>query len=271
MAGCLNQGHKFLWNRALRIYPAFWMAIGLSSLLLINPVFGWHFDWRSITLIPTVDANSSYRIPYWTLMYEVSFYCVAYLFILTGGKKNSVVTGCIAWLAIIIAANKYFNFSVMLPGYFVFVSYLNIFFILGMLAALHIDQLNKAPSTALAMTIICTWAIGDNINLSAPIAGNLLMAISFSSVILLSLRKLKLPRFESLGDISYGVYLLHVPIALATIEVLTSSNPSLRLSALWLITLFVAAVGSALFGLAEHAFHSRLIKRKRAPARTKKL
>ena len=263
MVGCLNQGHKFLWNRALRIYPAFWMAIGLSALLLMNPIFGWYFDWTSITLIPTAGGNSSYKIPYWTLMFEVSFYCVAYLFILAGGKKDTVVIGCMAWLAIIIAANKYFVFSAMLPGHFVLVSYFNIFFIFGMLAALYIDQLNKIPSALLAVVIICAWGIGDNIVLSTPIAGNLFLALSFSSVILLSLRKLKLPRFELLGDISYGVYLLHVPIALATIEVLKSSYPSLRLSVLWLITMCVAAGGSALFGLLEHTFHSRVIKRKR--------
>lgn len=263
MIGCLNQGNKFLLNRALRIYPAFWAAIGLSGLLLLNSTLDWRFDWKSTTLIPTTDGNGSYRIPYWTLMFEVAFYGVIYLWIVAGGKRNSIKYLCVGWLAVIVAVNKYVAVPIMLPGALVLFSYYNIYFIFGMLIGLYHEDLIKVPSVALALVGVGGWAVGENNSLLAPIAGNVIMAVSFASTVCLSLRVLKIKWLEALGNLSYGVYLLHVPVALATIDFLRDHLPTLRLSLLWLVTILVALVVSGVFGLGEHWFHARVVKRRR--------
>ena len=68
MVGCMHQGKAFLINRPVRIYPGFWMAIGLSAILLSSSHFDWNFTISSALLLPVYGGNDAYKIPYWTLI-----------------------------------------------------------------------------------------------------------------------------------------------------------------------------------------------------------
>lgn len=71
---------------------------------------------------------------------------------------------------------------------------------------------------------------------------------------------------EKLGDASYGIYLIHVPLAILVIHTISRQFPSISLSLLWVVTMLFSLIGGALFGLGEHGIHlkmKKIIKAKR--------
>ncbi|MBR8007124.1 acyltransferase family protein [Burkholderia vietnamiensis] len=256
MAGCMSQGRAFLWHRALRIYPAFWLAILVTGALLINPVFGWHLDLRSIFLLPSSELNNSYRIPYWTLVYEVTFYVVTYAIVLTGGKR--IATGvCITWLALIVAGSKYLEIQYFSPGALILLSKWNVYFIAGMLTALNTQSLRRVPSLALALAVIAGWSIGDSFS---QVGSDLILALAFSSLVVLATRAPQMKLAERFGDFSFGVYLLHPPVVVLFLEIIKPHVPSMRLSVLWCSAMAVTLLGSTSFGWGEHTLYGILKK-----------
>ncbi|WOD18655.1 acyltransferase family protein [Paraburkholderia kirstenboschensis] len=262
MVGCMDQGKKFLLNRATRIYPGFWAAIALSGILLSSPHFEWHFTLKSAFLIPTTNGNESYKIPYWTLMYEVAFYAFVYALVLLKLTKRSINTVCIAWVMLLIWVSKYTQISLFLPGPMVLLSTANVFFISGILCALHRDALVRIPSIWLAIAALGCWSIGDMWKDPNPMQGNLVLAFAFAATLVLSIKHLNLKPLERLGNFSYGVYLVHVPIALATIDAMKRIAPGTRTSVLCIIVFISAYLGSSIFGFIEYKFHRAVFGRR---------
>jgi peptidoglycan/LPS O-acetylase OafA/YrhL len=260
MAGCMNQGKSFLWNRALRIYPAFWLAILASFALLSNPYFGWQFDWTSALLLPSNDLNNSYRVPYWTLVYEIAFYLVTYAIVLLGGSKEFTARVCVLWLAIIVVASKYVTMNYFAPCALILVSKWNVYFIFGMLAAIYLQALKQIPAIALALVGLALWATGDAVQNVAPLGSDLMTAGAFSAALMIAIRTLRLKAAERFGDLSFGVYLMHVPVAVLVIRALIQQFPSIRLSVLWGIAMVAAFIGATAFGWVEHQMYLLLKK-----------
>jgi exopolysaccharide production protein ExoZ len=267
MATCLDQGRGFLAQRAIRIYPAFWLAIGLSALLLAPTGLPWHYNLPSVFLVPNQLGNSPYSIPYWTLLYEVVFYVITYGLILLGGSRRIVTAGLLGWLAVVVAASRYTDVPLLMPGAWILLSPLNAFYIAGMLACLHRGQLARVPATALAVSALVAWSLGVALQDTAPMAGQLVLAGAYCAVLLAALRLRAPASLVRLGDWSYGLYLLHVPVIGLVIHVLAAAAPGLRTSIAWLLVFSSALVAGFAFGWAEHRLHSaakRLLRRRAA-------
>lgn len=258
MAGCLREGRAFLLNRALRIYPGFWLAAAITFLLL-GSVYGP----LSYLLLPHVPGAVPYSIPYWTLMYEVVFYVVTYAFILARFDRRRITAALLAWLACVVVASRYQQVDLLLPGsLWTWASPLNGFYILGMLAALYRDELARVASPWLALVAIVGWTCGDALK-ADPMASQVTLAVAWTSLLLLGLRFRWPAVLERLGDYSYGLYLLHVPLIGAV--VLSLGGSGLRLSALYLVALVASMVGGLAFGWLEFRLH-RAVKRLRPKA-----
>ena len=263
MAGCMNQGKVFFLNRILRIYPGYWLSILASFLLLSDPAFGWTFSWGSLFLVP-VSLNNSYRIPYWTLVYEMAFYLVTYLMILVGADKKTASKICVVWLLGIVLVAKYLPIYPAEPGLWILFAPLNVYFIFGMLLGLNFDNATGSRSLFIAIGGVVLWAIGDAFfnapALGAYLPANLLLACAYCAAVVLAIRHIKVPRLEKLGDASYGLYLLHVPIITVVMRTLTTEFPSIRFLVLWSALMVTAFVGATAFGLLEHRIHARIKK-----------
>lgn len=263
MSRCLSQGWRFLLNRVLRIYPGYWLSLAISSLILSGATFGWTFEWRSFFLIPA-PLNNSYRVPYWTLVYEVAFYLVVYICVIFGAKREAVIKICIAWLVAVIIFTKYVTISQFEPGALILFSKLNVYFIFGLLMGLFYEHTFRLGSAFLAVASAVLWCIGDTFAGAAPLPSDLMLALAFGGVVLLGARHIHVPALETLGDASYGVYLLHVPIAVLVTSTLKAKLPSIGLAAMWAITMVAASVGAFLFGWLENRIHGQIKRLTRA-------
>jgi exopolysaccharide production protein ExoZ len=263
MAGCLSQGKRFLLNRFTRIYPGFWLSIGISFALLRSPVFAWTFGWKAALLVPSV-LNASWRIPYWTLVYEMAFYVATYGLTLFCASKRTVTPVLILWLLAIVLATKYASIAVVEPGSWILLGKLNVYFILGMLTGVNFEELKRAGSRLIALGAVILWSVGDAFVGSQPLQADFALAMAFCGVVVLGIRHIKVTALERLGDVSYGVYLLHVPVAVLTIHLLASLFPAVRLPVLWGATLAIALVGAGSFGWFENNLHARIKRLLRA-------
>lgn len=259
MANCMSEGRLFFLNRILRIYPGFWLAVGVSFLLLASPVFHWTWDWKSLTLIPT-KLNNSYRVPYWTLIYEMAFYFATYTMIVLGIGKAAVVRVCVVWLFLIVVTSKYLVIAATDPGAWILLGPLNVYFVIGMLFSLHYKDLQRIGTLEASLAGVVLWCAGSELAGAAPLASKFMFAASYCLLINLCVRHLKIPALEKLGDASYGIYLLHVPVATLAIHLITTQFPSISLGALWSSTMIIAFIGSMLFGVVETRMHVRAKK-----------
>lgn len=261
MAGCMKEGKAFIVNRALRIYPGFWFSACISFLLL-----GTLYGIKALLLAPHELVNSNYTVPYWTLIYEAVFYVLTYLFILCGLTRKGLTVVLLFWLASLVAVSRYRQVPLLVPAEWIWFSTLNAYYIAGMLAALYREQLQRLASPGLALLAIVTWVIGDAMKADL-MASQAVLAIGYVSIVLLALRFAWMAWLAKLGDYSYGLYLLHVPLIGVAIGVLKDSG-GLRVSIFWLVVFAFAMAGGLVFGWTEFRLH-RAIKAARAGAASK--
>ncbi|OAJ57308.1 hypothetical protein A6V36_24965 [Paraburkholderia ginsengiterrae] len=259
MAGCLSQGSRFLLNRVVRIYPGFWLAVLVSGALLTGPTFGWTFDPKSLLLIPS-PLNNSYRVPYWTLVYEMSFYVATYAFIVLRASRYTIAKCCIGWLVVVIAVTKYKTIAPFEPGSWILLSRWNVYFILGMLLGLYFKDVSRMRSPVIAVGAAVLWCIGDTFAGAAPLPSDLMLALAFCGVVLVGVRHIRITALETIGNASFGIYLIHVPVAVLAIHLVTNAFPGISLHSLWLVTMVAALTASFAFGLMEAKIHSQVKK-----------
>ena len=262
MAQCMKEGRLFLFNRALRIYPSYWIAI-IFSYLILGSFINFHFDAASFFLIPTDDVNNTYKIPYWTLIYEVFFYFMVYLISLISKTVTKIAGICGVWLFFIFAFNAYHPVQLKVPGSLIIFSPINFCFITGLLVALHKDLLQKSKSILMLLVSIVVWGISLNL---ADVNPHILKSISFGILIFISKNEIIHPALAKLGDYSYGIYLLHVPIVLTAIHLIQKYHPTLSLRYYWPLCLLITVFFSICFGNIENKLYlslKALVKRKK--------
>lgn len=260
MAGCTYQGRWFLWNRVLRIYPGYWLAIAVSGLLLIQPLHGWTFSLQSLFLTPS-PLNSSYHIPYWTLVYEMGFYLVVALLIAVGSTPRAMARFCLLWLLVVAVVSRYMAIPIAEPGLWLWLAPHNIFFISGMLLGLHYRQVARIPSLLLGIAAIVFWTLGESLYGASAIGALMLSAVGLTAVVILAIRHVRLRPLEYVGDASYGMYLIHAPILVLSVHLLQRWVPGLSLLLLFAASMLLAVVGSIAFGRGEYALNNYLKKR----------
>lgn len=264
MAGCRRQGSSFLMNRVIRIYPGYWLAIFFSFIILWRTDVNWVWTWESFFLIPA-PLNQSYRIPYWTLIYEMGFYVLVYGLIQARIDERGLNKFSIGWLFAILIASFYVAIPFSQPGAWLWLGYNNVFFVFGFLLGLNYQKLSNIPSLPLALVAMTCYLVGGRVETVDMVAASFVLAIAFAALVLLGIRHLRSRILERLGDASYGIYLLHVPVVTLAIHFATRTYPAIGLYELWLVAMIAALTGSVLFGLLEHRVHAKMKMWARGP------
>jgi peptidoglycan/LPS O-acetylase OafA/YrhL len=268
MGRILLRGYDFLFlaDRALRIFPAYWAAVVVGAFLCPAVGAPWTFDWKAFLLVPSTKVNDSFNIPYWTLIYEVCFYCLVYLLIMIRATRDQVNVVALSWaLAIVIYFYCFDYFSHVLPGTLICVSTMNLLFIVGFLCGVNQISLPAAlPRPLLWLLAIMLWIAGDAFPFPKGRLLTLVLQAGAAGIVVLLMAQptVRIPRaLVSLGNASYGVYLIHFIV----IERLASAAGSFGFSgSRWLAVtlLFFATLPFAVvFGVLEHALHERLAPR----------
>jgi exopolysaccharide production protein ExoZ len=223
----------------------------------VSGLFEWHFTWASFFLIPA-DLNNSYWIPYWTLCYEMVFYLLLSIGAAIGASARALALACGVWVVAIVAAQFGPKFSQFEPRGLILLSSLNLYFIAGLLLGLYgsvVKQLQSWKGLAGLLIVLSTlllvqgrWIVLDDF----------LGACCCAAVVALAVRYLHVRWLEKIGNISFGIYLVHIQLIVMTTRVLTMHFPFTRLSVIWLTAAVVAVGGSTLFGWIELNLHAWL-------------
>ena len=229
----------FLWHRILRIYPIYWICVVAATAL-------YYLLWlytkpdtsylSNIFAMLTQSPESMFRLVLapmgfmdyplgieWTLLYEATFYILVFL-VLASGRIALLPYFASAWLVLIVFALAFMpqlltrSFQPLLPGLPLFT--INSAFIFGILAA-HIQPRIAHPlltiGLGLAIVIQAVYFRTSWIEIEIGVG---LTAFSLGLIALERQKRLvQLPWLAKLGDWSYALYLIHVPIIIATIKV----------------------------------------------------
>lgn len=261
---------RFIYNRAARIYPAYWAA----TLLLLVLYAGKKFLFAEETPFPN-PATTFLLLPSkhyplvpvgWTLVHEMYFYVAFALFVGWRSIRLPVFLG--AWTAAIVAALAFGAFDANAWTKVVF-NPLTFEFILGALIAYAIRSgVTGFPVPALAagaaiLTIQSIFFadvlypdVMGEFALRASIFAPPLALILYGAAALEQKRAALAPLWlRRAGDASYSIYLIHIPAFLVVGKLISISLADTRLDNAALIAGFVAgAIGS---GFALHIYVER--------------
>lgn len=241
---------EFAIHRALRIYPGYWLALLIEFCLFfaIHHVVG--ATAASLLLYPATAASDFTSIPYWTLVFEVAFYAVAAITFAARPSDLTLNVLCVAWIAAIHlfsrdpASVPEYGF----PGASLLLSAVAQVFPMGALCAINYHRVRRIGMVPLL--IIAAAAFATSFHLTELSRLRIFCVGLSSCCVLLAFAQLRAPRFVmALGDISYGIYLMHFPAM-----VFAASFVPLPLAAMFLWGM----IASASFGLLERKLYNAL-------------
>jgi exopolysaccharide production protein ExoZ len=218
----------FWTRRANRIMPPYWIASGMLAVIFLT-LFPQKIDpagfLKSLALIPFWPDDGSLRpIPFlwvgWTLFFEMVFYFWFGLFI--QWPRRLAMTAVMAMLTALVVAGHWvppqnaFLFTIARP--------VSLMFMAGCLLALWRTVVGSAPAMlrlgAVVAMVPVIWLVPGPAE-PALMGFDYLMWSGLPSLLLAFAAlsgPLALPytrRINQAGDISYALYLLHVPVAWA--------------------------------------------------------
>lgn len=259
-----SSARQFILNRLVRVYPAYWAAVGIA--IFLKRVQGNRFFWDNrlipgLMLIPVGVGRADYRLGVeWTLVFEIFFYAALGVMLLFSPRRGPMV-GSALWLAAIIGA-----MCLRLPGEYdhlpnwteIAFSPLAAPFLMGALASplmRFASQLRLAcpilvPALFAVSKLIGRWDVA----VLVVGAGAALAVLWAASVKQLSSEN----PLVIYGDWSYGVYLLHVPVITAVIDASLFRQWTYPSFELVVVAGFAAMLVGLAFGRCEAAVYRRI-------------
>jgi exopolysaccharide production protein ExoZ len=247
---------EFIVHRLLRIYPSYWIAILLSAAAFAS--VGKHISASpaSILLYPSVTSDDALAIPYWTLVFEVTFYALAALAFAAKLSDRTLTLLAVAWIVAVnlFAADPASAVEYSLPGPTILLSPAVQVFPMGLICGLHFGALRRAGRWPYVVASIVAYVAGIAFA-ELSVAKILMLGISSACLIVAvadlgrSCRK----TIEWFGDASYGIYLIHFPVLLAVVKL----SPDHRF-----LTLFSIALALGItFGRFDHWLYRSMIRK----------
>ncbi|MDF1880621.1 acyltransferase [Sulfurimonas sp. MAG313] len=260
---------QFIVSRAIRLYPAYWIAVIFTSMFAIN----WGGTMMSVdlsqilinlTMLQNYIHVGHVDGVYWTLIYEVKFYALIFLFLILGLQKYLSAFFILWPFLMLIAFVSGYNYLPYLSGTYYFFS-------AGALFA--IIQLNKSFLNILSILIsfsLCLLYSMDiaisrtesmGIMFSEHVVGAIIIAY-FIFFILLNFKKLQLlslPLSQTFGALTYPVYLIHAHFGYMFLSKFASEDNKLFIYILTIsIVIFVGYFIHRIIEIALYSFWKKI-------------
>ena len=215
---CIRLAHKhtktpreFIIRRLFRIFPPYWFSLFVTALciLILKVITGYN----SVVILPKklgeilvtpflytypLSNIQPINLVYWTLPYELFFYLIIFLAIIPTPKWRTTLPLALTAVAIIVPPQQ--------TGILFFFNELPTF-MLGYALCILIDEGPQWPG---ALLLVLSAA---GIGIKHPEIGYLLAsAIAAGAIFIDSRKPLGNNVLSRLGDVSYSIYLLHVPV-----------------------------------------------------------
>jgi peptidoglycan/LPS O-acetylase OafA/YrhL len=252
---------SFLLRRFGRIYPSYWaLALPLVLLWIFNPGHVYRHPEKH-ELLSTLLLTPSRTVPVvnvaWTLVYELYFYVVASGIFYFGWKRRLALIGL--WFAVIATALLLHPAAFENPWLKVWLSPLTFEFIFGMVIAQILQGGRRRVGGRMAAIVIALAAVAafaagvahGQFNVYEPDVVRVVCYGIPAAIVLGLVLQMELQGtwpwvggLTWIGDRSYSIYLVHVPMLAAiqylTVRWLKFSNP------LEAVLIFVALFGLAI-------------------------
>lgn len=239
--GHFNKLLPFLSRRFIRIFPTYWIIIGMFLLLqIILPAFyKTHYSFTAENFLSTwflLPGHTMVNGVSWTLTNELFFYALFSLAFLIPGKRIAFSLSMLYAVALIVI--PIFGYNAQHGNYWINLIMLpmNVEFFMGVLAATIIPYISKA----LSMPLVIGGSIIFLLNAILSNQGFYLLPDSFNRVLFFGIPSFLivtgLVKYElsknirvhnillSLGEASYSLYLLHLPLVVAGIKIIARFN-----------------------------------------------
>lgn len=251
---------RFLGRRFIRVYPPLWIVttgVLVGALVTAHAVRPEKMDpWfivRSYLLWP-IQSALPLLPPAWTLSHEIKFYLLFAVAIALSRRvwkpvlavvlAGSVVTGVVETIA---PTALPFAISFILSPY-------NLEFAAGVAAAMFVlDRAVTAPRAVAALGVL-VWglAAAHDQSLQAPDVAQVLRYGIPSAAIVLGVAardiqhaEFRAPLLRLLGDASYSIYLVHLPVIVVAIRLARVAAAGPTPIALTAVAVLATAVGIA--------------------------
>ena len=264
---------RYLTHRAVRIYPTYWivlLCVALPLYFVASPFEGdIRHPWYMIRQILLLQTDRPVITVSWTLVREVFFYALFATLIVNRSL------GCLALGTWFLASATIAGGAV--GGGNVFTDPRNLQFLIGMTAAfIMLNHSISAPRALLALGCACLVACalyGGLVfgNLQNPAAPNLTMTAGLAaSAIICALVELErsggwraAPALRYLGDSSYAIYLVHMPVLTVVIRLMVSAHLDrvMPLAVLFCLAAAASVAGGAVFYQVIETPLRRVLKR----------
>ncbi len=239
--GHFNNLPSFLRRRFVRIYPAYWIIITLLLIaqLLLPSFYKTHYNFTFNNLISTYllfPGHTMINGVSWTLTYELFFYLLFSLAFIISQKKYALLAALTYGFVLILLPVFNYNYTNQNLWANLVTFPMNTEFILGILAALIITGLPHK----LNMLFIVGGTIIFLLNGVIIDTGFILVNNSFNRVILFGIpsffiitglvnyelnKIVSVPKLlMKLGEASYSLYLLHLPLLIAAFKMINKLN-----------------------------------------------
>ena len=255
-----NDAPRFLLHRVVRIYPAFWLACLLQAAALLLLGDTRQLDPLTLMLAPLGPDRAYVLGVEWTLVYELGFYlAVGALVLLRLGRHVALAGGC--WLLVIVVLGLLRSEQTVIlhtGAAGLLLSSSTAAFAAGLLLeALPRRAGAFSPvQAALLLGFAAGWGFwlldgpgAARIGATAAATGCACLVAWVSGLPARGPRALSW--LARLGDWSFALYLVHVPVLMLLLPRLPEAGPLL----LALAGVAAALVAGALLGMADLSLH----------------
>ncbi len=242
-----KSARQFAVGRALRLYPAFWVALIVTtgfSLFLGGDRMSVDLPQflANLTMVPKLLDQPLVDGVYWTLLYEVRFYFLVFLLILfrQGPRLEALMP---AWAIIMfyltMAAPEMTSSAPYLGGYY-------IWFAAGAIIASIADS---GWTTYKAIGLIAAYLPISHFELTLQTGLKTLVFVTLLVTLSPAVRRVRLPGSATAGALTFPLYLLHAHIGYMLLDrFATEENKWLVYS---LVLAFVMALAYGLHRVVE--------------------
>lgn len=263
---------QFAVSRFVRLYPAFWIAVIITSIAAYflggaKMSVTIHQSLFNLTMFPTVFGYGFVDGVYWTLQYELAFY-LAVLFFLLFGWRGRLEHVFLCWPLVMVAAwLLHLQNVVYLGGYY---SY----FAAGAIFAIQRDKFKKISIISL---ILCfALCVKFSCNMAADLSKarditfstfvvSAIITIQFIFFFILNSRfgsSLKIVGSRLVGGLTYPLYLIHAHLGYMLLSRFANEDNKVWISCV--VIALVLVVAFAIYTLVEKRyskFWQRLFQR----------
>jgi len=252
-------GLRFLAHRLIRIYPIYWLCI--FSVLLVEWIFRQP-AWIGHTALLLIPGARSYVLGVeWTLPFELTFYSIVFGIIVVG-MRRAIPVIALAWIVLIEVL--YWWRPELQRGQFPPLFHLPLdLYSVPFAAGLLVPYVLRkgfigvsAPLIGIGLLVAYEAMKPVSLGLSSAFSGiGSMFLVAYAVHVGTTRPSAPIRPLAALGDWSYALYLIHVPIIRALCHVMPVSVPTMQL---WFAAVGIPIIVCIPFGKVDLAMYRAL-------------